>query len=233
VFAGQARARLDDDPVYASLRDRAADPDATPLPADRVPRVLLGRFIDVPGSTASFPLDAAPGRHVAILGPDPSGAGILAAAALSLAVQHTPGTARFVLPPPVDDAAALAGDTAKALRAAGHEVVTGTAEAGRQHTYVVAFGADGNDLRETLHSGRTHVLGWWRGVRRFTDDTGAAFDREAVGCLVLTNVPGSDAALLLGQPVDWQPRPNRALLHDRHAGRTTVIVPFVHDGQSP
>ena len=34
---------------------------------------------------------------------------------------------------------------------------------------------------------------------------------------------------LSGQPVDWQPRPNRALLHDRHAGRTVVIVPF---GQS-
>ena len=32
--------------------------------------------------------------------------------------------------------------------------------------------------------------------------------------------------------LDWQPRPNRALLHDRHANRTEVIVPFVHSGQS-
>ena len=54
---------------------------AAPLPAGR-PHVLLGRLIDVAGATASFPLDAAPGRAVAILGPDPVGAGILAAATL-------------------------------------------------------------------------------------------------------------------------------------------------------
>ncbi|HEY7175713.1 MAG TPA: hypothetical protein VH442_12420, partial [Micromonosporaceae bacterium] len=26
--------------------------------------------------------------------------------------------------------------------------------------------------------------------------------------------------------LDWRPRPNRALFHDRHASRTEVIVPF-------
>ena len=38
-------------------------------------------------------------------------------------------------------------------------------------------------------------------------------------------------SLFLGQKVDWQPRPNRALLHDRHADRTVVIVPFVRPGE--
>jgi len=39
--------------------------------------------------------------------------------------------------------------------------------------------------------------------------------------------------LLLGEVnLEWQPRPNRALLHDRHANRTEVIVPFVHSGRS-
>ena len=32
--------------------------------------------------------------------------------------------------------------------------------------------------------------------------------------------------------VEWQPRPNRALLHDRHTNRTEVIVPFVHSGRT-
>jgi hypothetical protein len=44
---------------------------------------------------------------------------------------------------------------------------------------------------------------------------------------VLLNVPATDAAIFLGElDLDWQPRPNRALFHDRHTARTEVIVPF-------
>jgi hypothetical protein len=50
---------------------------------------------------------------------------------------------------------------------------------------------------------------------------------------VLLNVPAADAGMLLGDiSLEWQPRPNRALLHDRHANRTSVIVPFIHSGRS-
>jgi hypothetical protein len=48
-----------------------------------------------------------------------------------------------------------------------------------------------------------------------------------VAGLVFLNTPASDVALLVSGQLDWRPRPNRALLHDRHADRTTVIVPFV------
>ena len=228
VFAGHAPAVLADDPTYQAFASRSADPDATPLPADRPARVLLGRFIDVPGSTASFPLDASPGRHVAIVGPDPTGAGILAAATLSVAAQHRPGTVRFLFTP-ADGAA----DTRAALHDAGHLVgdFTSTVDS---PAYVVAFGADGLDVRGLLRDGPprgVHLLGWWRVLRRFTDDIGGSLAREDVACLLFTNVPAGDVSLLIGQPVDWQPRPYRALLHDRHAGRTTVIVPFIHSGQ--
>jgi len=229
VFAGHAPALLADDPTYRTFAQRAADPDATPLPSDRAPRVLLGRAVDVAGSTASFPLDAAPGSHVAVIGPDPTGADLLAAAVLSLAVQHAPGTVEFRFTTPVADAASAAAEAMAALHASGHRTAEAAADkpTANEPTYVVAFGADGIDLRTVLRDGPergTHVLGWWRSPRRFAEEAG-----DDVGCLLFTNVPAPDVSLLLGQPVDWQPRPNRALLHDRHAGRTVVIVPF---GQS-
>src|SRR4029453_320105 len=68
---------------------------------------------------------------------------------------------------------------------------------------------------------------WWRGVRRFGEETGGSMGREDVAGLLFLNVPQSDVQLLLGRPVDWHPRPNRALLHDRHADRTVTVVPFL------
>jgi S-DNA-T family DNA segregation ATPase FtsK/SpoIIIE len=72
------------------------------------------------------------------------------------------------------------------------------------------------------------VFGWWRGLRRFGEDTGGSAGREDVAGIVLLNVPSTDAAIFLGElDLEWQPRPNRALYQDRHAARTEVIVPFV------
>ena len=112
--------------------------------------------------------------------------------------------------------------------------------------YLFGFGLDGAgtaadpwagvDLAALLRDGPArgvHLFGWWRGLRRFVDDTGGPLGREQVAGLVMLNVPTADSAMLVGDPgLDWQPRPNRALLHDRHTGRTDVIVPFVHSGQS-
>jgi hypothetical protein len=100
-------------------------------------------------------------------------------------------------------------------------------------SFVVVFGADGvatrHVLREAAERG-SHVLGWWRQQRRFVDDTGGSAGRDDVAGLVLLNVSGQDASLLLGtmDPTvsAWQPRPNRALLHDRHTGVSSVIVPY-------
>lgn len=250
VFAGYEPANLADDPVYRSFATIRADPDATPLPADRPARVLLGRAIDVARSTVSFPLARGPGRHVAVLGPDPVGAAITAAAAQSIAVQHRPGTARFLLAVPVADAAPVAADLEASL--AGHDVrrieagdiaaaLRAPGAAGGVPTYLVGFGLDAatgrgfGGLRDALHEGPghgAHLIGWWRALRPFLDEIGGSAGREAVACLVLTNVPAADASLLLGQPVDWRPRPNRALVHDAHAGTGTAVVPFVHIGRS-
>ena len=102
--------------------------------------------------------------------------------------------------------------------------------------YRVVFGMDAMgsgalpSLRRVLRDGPgrgVHLLSWWRGLRRFSEETGGSAGREDVAGLVFLNVPQQDVSLMVGKPLDWQPRENRALLHDRHADRTVTIVPFV------
>ncbi|MGC4805847.1 FtsK/SpoIIIE domain-containing protein [Micromonospora sp. DT233] len=144
VFRGYEPARLADDATFAALR-----PGAGP------PVVLVGRTVDVAGSTARFTLDATPGRHLAVVGTDTAGAEVLRAAVLSLARQHLPGAARFLLAPLVAAAAPAADDTAAALAADGHPVerldqaalrariaTLAAAAPGEGRTYLVLFGAD-------------------------------------------------------------------------------------------
>ena len=230
VFAGSAAPQLS----LAGLR-AGSDPH---------PTVLIGRTIDVPRSVTAFALDGTPGRHLAVLGPSGTGIDILDAATRSIAAQHAPGSARFTLAALTPDVRRAVGDLAGTLTGDGHAVSTvdvgglpaalGELAGDGTPTYLVLFAADAarlpesalrTALREAPAHGH-HIVGWWRGLRRFTEDVGPAA-REEVAGLVFLNVPGADIGLLLGRPVDWQPRPHRALLYDRHADRTTVFVPFV------
>jgi DNA segregation ATPase FtsK/SpoIIIE, S-DNA-T family len=222
-------------------------PQALPhrIPRSRRPAAYLGRSIDVELTAATFPMDATPGRHIAVIGPSDGGTDVLDAATRSLAAQHEPGSVRFVLAPLVAVADEVGARLAASLTADGHPVdvvdvagLRAVLDAAPPDTYVVGFGMDGVgvDLRRILRDGpssRTHVIGWWRGLRRFGEDTGGSAGRDDVAGIVLLNVPSTDAALFLGEAdLDWQPGPYRALLHDRHVSRTEVIVPFartVHD----
>jgi hypothetical protein len=116
------------------------------------------------------------------------------------------------------------------------------AEANTAMSYLVVFGMDAapglrrDRLRELLRDGPahgTHLLAWWRGLGRFSEQTGGSAGRDDVAGVVFLNLPAADASVLLGTPVDWQPRPNRALLYDRHAGELTVIVPFARPERVP
>lgn len=239
VFAGYAHQHLDDDPVYQAVLAR---PSARPA-------ALLGRTIDVPLSTASFPLDTSPGRHLAILGPSPVGADVLDAAARSLAAHHAARTVRFVIASLIADgderAAALAASLVhrQEVETVDPAGLTKALDLDRPG-YLVVFGMDAagpgglptDRFRSLLREGPgrgVHLLSWWRGLRRFSEAIGGGAGREDVAGMVFLNVPATDVSLLLGEPVDWHPRPNRALLHDRHAGRTTVIVPFVRPEATP
>ncbi|XXG07218.1 FtsK/SpoIIIE domain-containing protein [Micromonospora sp. SH-82] len=253
VFRGYEAAHVEDDPTFAGLR-----------PGGRRPLALVGRTVDVDGTTALFTMDATPGRHLAVVGTTATGADVLRAATLSLARQHTPGDARFLIAPLVAAADEAADETVAALAADGHRVEqldaaglrevipTLTApgsDAGR--TYLVVFGVDAaggalgssdpatfrsgyDDLRSLLRqaSGHgVHLLGWWRGIRRLAEDVGGAQNRDDVACLVALNVPGGELGMYLGvHNLSYTPRPDRALLVDRHDQRTKLIVPFVRVG---
>jgi hypothetical protein len=230
--------RPDDRPPWVFRASARAKPPATLPAGGAAKRAYLGRRIDVPLSLAEFPLDGTPGRHLAVLGPSELAADLLDAAARSLAAAHRPGSAHFVIAPLVAAVEPVTSRLAADLAAAGHPVTVDTApRCPERDGYLFGFGLDsapgdaGTDLRDVLREGparRVHVFGWWRGLRRFAEDTG---DPENVDGIVLLNVPAADAAVLLGDPgLGWQPRPNRALLHDRDTGRTEVIVPFTRSG---
>lgn len=230
VFAGYAQQHLADDRTFARL-----------APAERHPTVLIGRTIDVELPTAAYQLDARPGRHLAVLGPSSAAVGLLDAAARSVAAQHRPGTARFLLVPLAPDTLRAAARLTAALEGQGHPVSTLDGGPGTldeftrtdQPTYLLLFGADTANLESTalraaLREGpaRGHYLfGWWRGLRRFVEQVGPAGPTEMAG-LVFLNIPGAEVDLLLGREFDWCSRPNRALFHDQHTERTAVIVPF-------
>ncbi|MCO1597817.1 FtsK/SpoIIIE domain-containing protein [Micromonospora sp. RHAY321] len=254
VFKGYEAARVEDDPTFAGLR-----------PGGRRPMALVGRTVDVHGTTALFLMDTTPGRHLAVVGTAAAGADVLRAATLSLARQHAAGDARFLLASLVTAADPVADETEAALRAAGHPVrrldaaglrdrIAAVADASAGREYLVVFGMDAaasvlgaadpvtfrsglDDLRVLLRQGPAqgvHLLGWWRGLRRLADDLGGTQNRDDVACLVALNVPGAELALHLGMhDLAYTPRPDRALLIDRHDQRTRLIVPFARDEHEP
>ncbi|GGL96044.1 FtsK/SpoIIIE domain-containing protein [Micromonospora yangpuensis] len=279
VFRGYEAAHVEDDPTFAGLR-----------PGGRRPLALVGRTVDVDGTTALFTMDATPGRHLAVVGTAVTGADVLRAATLSLARQHTPGSARFLVVPLVAAADEAADETIAELTAAGHLVEQLDAAGLRERisslteppadasappagpsappdasagppaevaasavrrTYLVVFGVDAaggalgrsdpgsfrsgyDDLRTLLRQAPghgVHLLGWWRGLRRLSEDIGGTQNRDDVACLVALNVPGGELGLYLGMhQLSYTPRPGRALLVDRHDQRIRLIVPFLRPG---
>jgi len=132
-----------------------------------------------------------------------------------------------------------------------HELASPDLETAGRPNYLITFAADViipmlsergpdrttglDDLRTVLRRGPSqgiHLLSWWRIARRFADAIGGSAGREDVACLVALNVPGNELSSLVGDhTLTWQPRPNRALLLDRHDQRQQLIVPFVRPGR--
>jgi DNA segregation ATPase FtsK/SpoIIIE, S-DNA-T family len=226
VFSGYAAQHLDDDPLYQALKETPTETKAA----------LLGRQVDVHMTTVAFPFDATVGRHLAVLGPSNDGADILVAAVRSLAAQHRPGSVRFVLAPLIPQTTDAVNTLRDELAEQGHDVIlTEKADipesVARVNAYLVVWGMEtaGSEARTLIREepGRgLHLLGWWRQVRRFSEDVGFSAGREDVAGLVFLNVPASEVALMLGESTQWEPRPGRALFHDRHTGVTAVMVPF-------
>ena len=233
VFRGYDEQHLTDDPSFAALGPTAA------------PRALLGRAVDVDVTTIGYQFDRSPGRHLAALGTSMVAADVLAAAAVSLGRQHPPRSVEFQIAATAAGVEDVADGAAAALEAGGHAVTRlapGEILAAERErpTYLVWFGADGADgkagaLRRLLLQGPAagvHLIGWWRGARRFLDDIGGASNREHCSGLVALNVAASDLGAVTGDPnIGWEARANRCLVIDRHAGTRTLAVPYVRPGR--
>ncbi|ASW57027.1 hypothetical protein CIK06_27060 [Plantactinospora sp. KBS50] len=232
VFDGAAPARLADDPTYRAVLTAGSGP----------PLALLGRAVDARTVTASFALDDAPGRHLAVVGRSPVGATVLAEAARSVAAAHPPGGTRFAVATLVAEAEAAAETLVRELRRR-HEVnVVDVAQLAKELDddrpgYLVVFGMDAagpaelppESARAGLRGapGRgVHLLSWWRRTRRLVELAGDGSLTEYVAGLLLLDLPPIEAEYLLGREADWKPAPGRATLADRATGEVRLIVPF-------
>ncbi|MBO4204985.1 FtsK/SpoIIIE domain-containing protein [Micromonospora echinofusca] len=245
VFAGYARPHLGNDPVYrAALAGRADGPVA-----------LLGRAVDVPRSPVGFPLDSAPGRHLAVFGATGAAARLLATAVRTVAAHHESGTARFVLAPLAAGTAQVAAGLAEEL-AERHQVTTvdgaGLLAAldGDQSGYLVVFGWDElppADLPPRTDGGvgpvderftavfrdgparGVHLLVSGRETAAGAACSGGA-DGPGFGGVVLVDPLPAQLAGLPGDVVPERLRPGRALFRDVLADRVTVLVPYAESG---
>ncbi|MEE6307479.1 FtsK/SpoIIIE domain-containing protein [Plantactinospora veratri] len=180
-----------DAPEPAGEQVRASEPDEAvtggPAAAGGLRRrvaVPVGLLVDVSPRPAELPLDGTPGRHLAVLGSDPTGAGTLAGAARGLAARHPAGSVEFVIaapgPDPVAEALAAALSGRHPVRQVDAAGLGGGLELAGPG-YLVAFGMDelaaasglpAERLRAMLRDGPgrgVHLLGWWRSVGPFAD----------------------------------------------------------------
>ncbi len=195
--------------------------------ATRPPQALVGQRIDVSGSPATVALPAVPGRNVGVLGADADDAvRVLAAAALSLGVQHHRNEAQFVLAPLIAEAVPAA--TALAGRLFGHscasvrldgfaawvtrtaaDVVGRLSSGDRTPVYVVLYAGDAADavldraeteaLRKVLRFGPevgVHTVGWWRSPARLRSLLTMSASPDDLGAFVALDVQGSELGSL-------------------------------------
>ncbi|WP_019869893.1 FtsK/SpoIIIE domain-containing protein [Salinispora oceanensis] len=232
VFAGYAQPQLRNDPRYrAAVAGGATGPVA-----------LLGRAVDVTRSTVTVSLDAAPGRNLAVLGGSVAAAGLLVTAARSVAAHHQPGSARFVVVPSADEAGPLAAALAAELATQHSVEVVDQADLpaaldSAEPAYLVVFdlGGPGSGpvpperlatlLREGPPAGR-HLLGRWGTVPSFASLLEPGDELTKLATVAVVDVPGAQLGALFGRPVEWRPRPDRALLWDGHSEQGVVLVPF-------
>ncbi len=87
-----------------------------------------------------------------------------------------------------------------------------------------------DDLRTVTRRGPAqgvHLIGWWRGVSRMSEDLGPV-NRDDIAAWAAAGVPGNELFALAGhRPVPGGTMPNRAVLFDRHTqSEPRTVVPF-------
>lgn len=228
--------------------DGAHVPQLPPGPG-RPGEAMLGQLIDLAGSAATVHFERDPGRNLAVVGTRADEAcDVLAAAVLSLARGHAPGTATFRLLAPDERVRPRVDLLARLLAGTGHRVLTETtlpAVAERaEPEYVALFAADAAtsrsaglraELRRLIEHGPDHgihLLGWWRTADRLkTDAVERVGPVRGIDAWVALDVRGAELSALPGgaggHVQTWTPRPRRALFCDQRTGSPPQpIIPY-------
>lgn len=221
---------------------------------------VVGRTVTVDDTVAGIPVDEEPGRHLVVLGASDdfsqgaSPLGILQAAAVSLAFQHSGSGVRFTIIDLIEGTGGLLRgvleDIGVATRVVGRDELVPTLRAVAERLtrpageieYLVGIGLDRagslsrpddtftapiDALREILRDGPvvgTHVLGWWANAATYQNHLG--FDGGPCDAVVVTRLDRRSVAELMGHTVEWNSPNNRALLFDQtYAPQPATIVP--------
>lgn len=208
-----------------------------------IPAAYVGSFISIEGKNAVLPLPSEPGRNIAVIGTPDSGCnnavGILQSAALSLALQHSSGSARFIF---CDfDKRKEYPLFEKAMKEAGHNVeniapsefesvikeLTGRPES-QERVYLFGLAMDrwiyqkdpyaqGSPLKEFVETAPLHgmhFIGWWIKAAAFNSQVAGYGSSEAFNSKIFLRIDEKTVQSLTGPLVKWQQQSNRALLSD-------------------
>lgn len=212
------------------------------------PCAVIGERISVNGEPVRLPMTREPGRNIAIIGtPDrdcDQAAGMVQSAAVSLALQHPRGDARFLFCDFTGEEEACerrypqfarlmenSGYCVESIPRADFAATLSQLQeegGGGDAVYVLGFGMDrweyekdpygaGSPLQsfaETAPGRNMHFIGWWTKAASFTKQAAGFGDTEAFNSRIFLRVDERSVQSLTSPFVRWSSQSNRALLWD-------------------
>lgn len=209
---------------------------------------LLGEKISVDGQSVMIHLPAEPGRNIAILGaPDRecnNAIGIIQGIALSLAIQHPQGDARFIFFDFTKEGASFEQNYpsfASLMVNIGYyiecyntdqftTILTDLNEApiGNEDVYIFGVGMDkwvftadpfgtGSPLKtfvENTPAKRMHFIGWWVKASGFSSQVSSFGSSDAFNTKVFLRIDERTVQSLTSPFIKWKAQDNRALIID-------------------
>ena len=214
----------------------------------KIPAALIGEKISVDGTPIFIPLPKEPGRNIAILGsPDSEcnqAVGMVQSIAISLAVQHPKGDARFVFfdftqdkqtfAEAYPDFSALMENVGYYIESLHGDKLDETLKVMKDETfvdesvYVFGLGLDkwqyekdlygnGSSLKDFVEIAPTkgaHFIGWWTKSSAFTSQTAGYGSSDAFNSKIFLRIDERTVQSLTSPFVKWSPQENRGLISD-------------------
>ncbi len=212
-----------------------------------IPIALLGDKISINGEYISIPMSQEPGRNIAIIGtPDREcnqAIGIMQSIAVSLAIQHTKGNARFILCDFENKIpfAERFPDFLRILENSGFfleiispenfdETIKSLSQGNNSNDVIYLFGValdrweyerdpygQGSNLKtlvENAPAKNIHFIGWWAKASTYTAQVSGYGNSDAFNTKVFLRLDERAVQSLTNPFVKWHSQMNRALVSD-------------------